>query len=41
LGGEAVKKQDGIEELGEIFDADSGQFFEGFTGNKVIARGFF
>jgi hypothetical protein len=26
LGGEVVKKQDGIEELGEIFDADSGQF---------------
>jgi hypothetical protein len=24
LGGEVVEKQDGIEELGEIFDADSG-----------------
>jgi hypothetical protein len=41
LGGEVVQKQDGIEELGEIFDDDSGQFFEDFTGNEVIARGFF
>jgi hypothetical protein len=41
LGGEVVEKQDGIEELGEIFDADSGQFFEDFTGNEVVARGFF
>jgi hypothetical protein len=31
LGGEVVEKEDGIEELGEIFDADSGQFFEDFT----------
>jgi hypothetical protein len=29
LGGEVVEKQDGIEELGEIFDADSGQFLNG------------
>jgi hypothetical protein len=41
LGGEVVEKQDGIEELGEIFDADSGQFFEDFAGNEVVARGFF
>jgi hypothetical protein len=41
LGGEVVEKQDGIEELSEIFDADSGQFFEDFTGNEVVARGFF
>jgi hypothetical protein len=27
--------------MGEIFDADSGQFFEDFTGNEVVARGFF
>jgi hypothetical protein len=27
--------------LGEIFDANSGQFFEDFAGNEVIARGFF
>jgi hypothetical protein len=38
LGGEVVEKQDGIEELGEIFDADSGQSFEDFTGNEVVAR---
>jgi hypothetical protein len=41
IGGEVVEKQDGIEELGGIFDADSGQFFEDFTGNEVVARGFF
>jgi hypothetical protein len=41
VGREVVEKQDGIEELGEIFDADSGQFFEDFTGNEVIAREFF
>jgi hypothetical protein len=41
LGGEVVEKQDGIEELGEIFDADSGQYFEDFTSNEVIARGCF
>jgi hypothetical protein len=41
LGEEVVEKQDGIEELGEIFDADCGQFFEDFTGNEVVARGFF
>jgi hypothetical protein len=41
LGGEVVEKQDGIEDLGEIFDANSGKFFEDFTGNEVIARGFF
>jgi hypothetical protein len=35
LGEEVVEKQDSIEELGEIFDADSGQFFEDFTGNEV------
>jgi hypothetical protein len=40
LGAEVVEKQDGIEELGEIFDADSGQFLEDFTGNEVISRGF-
>jgi hypothetical protein len=40
LGGEVVEKQDGTEELGEIFDADNGQFFEDFTGNEVIARGY-
>jgi hypothetical protein len=33
LGGEVVEKQDGIEELGEIFDAYSGQFFEDFISN--------
>jgi hypothetical protein len=36
-----VEKQDGIEELGEIFDADRGQLFEDFIGNEVVARGFF
>jgi hypothetical protein len=41
LGGEVVEKQDGIEELGEIFYANSGQFFEDFSGNEVISRGFF
>jgi hypothetical protein len=41
LGGDVVEKQDGIEELGEIFDAESGQFFEDFAGNEVIARGIF
>jgi hypothetical protein len=41
LGGKVVGRQNGIEELGEIFDADSGQFFEDFTGNEVVARGFF
>jgi hypothetical protein len=41
LGGEVVEKQDGIEELSEIFDADKGQLFEDFTGNEVVARGFF
>jgi hypothetical protein len=40
LGGEVVE-QDGTEELGEIFDAESGQFSEDFTGNEVVARGFF
>jgi hypothetical protein len=33
LGEEVVEKQGGIKELGEIFDADSGQFFEDFTSN--------
>jgi hypothetical protein len=41
LGGEVVEKQDGIKELGEIFDANRGQFFEDFAGNEVVARGFF
>jgi hypothetical protein len=41
LGGEVVEKQDGIEELGEIFDAISRQFLEDFTSNEVIARGMF
>jgi hypothetical protein len=41
IGREVVEKQDGIKELGEIFDADNGQFFEDFTGNEVVARGFF
>jgi hypothetical protein len=41
LGGGVVEKQDGIEELGEIFDANSGQFLEDFAGNEVIARGYF
>jgi hypothetical protein len=41
LGGEVVEKQDGNEELGEIFDANSTQFLEDFTSNEVIARGFF
>jgi hypothetical protein len=41
LGGEVVEKQDGIEELGEIFDANSRQFLEDFTSNEVIAKGFF
>jgi hypothetical protein len=41
LGREVVEKQDGIEELGEIFDADNGNLFEDFTGNVVVARGFF
>jgi hypothetical protein len=41
LGGEVVEKQDSIEELGEIFYAYSGQFFEDFTSNEVVARGFF
>jgi hypothetical protein len=36
-----VEKQDGIEDSGEIFDADSGQFFGDFTGNEVVAWGFF
>jgi hypothetical protein len=40
LGGEVVEKQDGIEELGEIFDVNSKQFLEDFTGNEFIARGF-
>jgi hypothetical protein len=39
--GEVVEKQDGIEELGEKFVADSGQYFEDFTGDEVVARGFF
>jgi hypothetical protein len=39
LGGEVIEKTDGIEELGEIFDANSEQFFEDFTGNEVVARG--
>jgi hypothetical protein len=33
LGREVVEKQDGIEQLGEIFDAYSKQFFEDFTSN--------
>jgi hypothetical protein len=41
FGGEVVEKQDGIEELGEIFDANSRQFLEDLTSNEVIARGFF
>jgi hypothetical protein len=41
LGREVVEKQDDIEDLGEIYDDNSGQFFEDFTGNEVIARGFF
>jgi hypothetical protein len=41
LGGEVVEKQDGINELGEIFDANSRQFLEDFASNEVIARGFF
>jgi hypothetical protein len=41
LGGEVVEKQDGIEELGEIFDANSRQFLEDFTSNEGLARGFF
>jgi hypothetical protein len=41
LGGEVVEKQDGIEELGEIFDANSRQFLEDFTSTEVIARGLF
>jgi hypothetical protein len=41
LGGEVVEKQDGIEELCEIFDANSRQFLEDFASNEVIARGFF
>jgi hypothetical protein len=41
LGWEIVEKQDGIEELGEIFDANSRQFSEDFTGNEVVAREFF
>jgi hypothetical protein len=41
LGGEVVEKQDSIEELGEIFDADSGQFFKNFAGNNFVARAFF
>jgi hypothetical protein len=40
LGGEVVEKQDCTEELGEIFDANSGQFFEDFASNEVIARRF-
>jgi hypothetical protein len=39
--GEVVKGKNGIEQLGEIFDANSRQFLEDFTGNEVIARGFF
>jgi hypothetical protein len=35
LGGEVVEKQDGIEELGEIFNANSRQFLENFTSNEV------
>jgi hypothetical protein len=41
LEGEVVEKEDGTEELGVIFDANSMQFLEDFTGNEVIARGFF
>jgi hypothetical protein len=41
IGREVVEKQDGIEELDEIFDANSRQFLEDFTSNEVIARGFF
>jgi hypothetical protein len=41
LGGEVLEKQDGIEELGEIFDAYSEQFFEDFTSNWIAAREFF
>jgi hypothetical protein len=41
LGGEVVEKQDGIEELGDIYDVCNGQFFEDFTSNEVIARRFF
>jgi hypothetical protein len=41
LGRGVVEKQDGTEELGEVFDANSGQFFEDFfVSNEVIARGF-
>jgi hypothetical protein len=40
-GREVVEKQDGIEELGKIFDANSGQFFDNFACNEVIARVFF
>jgi hypothetical protein len=41
LGREVVEKQEGIEELGEIFTAYRGQFLEDFIGNEVIARDFF
>jgi hypothetical protein len=39
-GGEVIEKQDGIEELGEIFNANSRQFLEDFTRNEVRDRGF-
>jgi hypothetical protein len=35
LGGEVVEKQDGIEELSEIFDAGRRQFFEDIADIRV------
>jgi hypothetical protein len=41
LGGEVVEEKDCIEEVGEKFDADRGQFEEDFACDEVVAGGFF
>jgi hypothetical protein len=41
LGREVVEEQDGVELLGEVFSTDCGQFFENFTGDEIVAWGFF
>jgi hypothetical protein len=40
LGGEVVEEKDCIEEVGEKFDADRGQFVEDFTCDEVVSGGF-
>jgi hypothetical protein len=41
LGKEVVGEQDGVQKLCEIFSADYGQFFDNFTGDEIVDRGFF